>query len=192
MSTITKTLSITLATAMMLVGFGGDAEARWGRHGRGGKGFGRGGRGLMRMHPQKLKQVLGLSAAQAARIAAIRTNAQSKRIQLRAKVQLQRLALRNEMKKDLPSQAKVLALLRKTRALRGKMREEGIKAHLKVLGTLTAEQRGKLRQLRGKRGRRGKFGKRGRRGRFGKHGRFGRGPRGRGMGRRGGPRAMGY
>ncbi len=155
------------------------AEAQpWGKKGRGRRGH-RGACKLMKAHPDMLKAKLGLNDAQIKKIQKIWYNKASKGIKARAEVQQLRLKMRMLMQTDLPDEAKVLAIHRKIRNLRGKMAEEKIKAKFKVLRTLTKDQRTKYRAMcpRGMGHGHGKW-KRGGRGGWHGKGRMGRRHRG--------------
>ena len=158
------------------------AEAQpggWGKKGRMGR---RGGCGLMMAQPAMLKAKLGLDDAQIQKIQKIWYNMASKAIKTRAEVQQLRLKKRMLMQTDLPDENKVLALHRKIRSLRGKMSEEKIKSRLKVLRTLTKQQRTKYRAMCPRGMGHGNWGRMGRRGGRGGHG----GGYGKGMGQQGG------
>ncbi len=134
------------------------AEAQpWGKRGR----MGRRGCKLMKAHPDMLKAKLGLNDAQIQKIQKIWYNKASKGIKARAEVQQLRLQMKMQWQKDLPNEAKVLALHRKMRSIRGRMAEEKIKGKLKVMRILTKEQRTKYRAM-CPRGGHGKWGRRGR------------------------------
>jgi hypothetical protein len=92
-----------------------------------------------------LKQRLGLDDAQASRIQAIRTNYQQKLAKHSGRLEKHRVAMQQLMQADVPDQGKVLAEMRRGRALRGKIREERAKARLKILATLNKDQRNLLR-----------------------------------------------
>ena len=146
-----------LATIALLLGISHAAYAQGGpgpmgrgpmghgRVGHGPGGFGWKGCGRMLMHPEMLKAKLGLTDAQVARLQSIRTNVMSKQIQARAEAQQLQLKQRELFQADLPDQNKVLDGMRKVRAVRGRMAEERVKAHLAMLSTLTKEQRAQLR-----------------------------------------------
>ncbi len=134
---------------------------------------------LMRAHPDMLKIRLGITDAQLAKIQAVRNNVISKRISSRAQLAQIRLKLRTLGEQDLPDEKKVLNLMRTARGVRGRMTEEGVKAHLKILRMLKKAQRAMLRATCAQRT---GWGQRGNR-------RWGKG--GRGFGRRGGGRGFG-
>lgn len=127
------------------------AEARgpWGPgggRGRGGPGkMFRCGRALMHAHPDVLKAQLGLTGAQLKTLQAVRTNFFNKRVDLRAAMGKEQIKLRALWDADVPNEGQVLAHMRKVRGLRGKLHEERVKAQIKVLRTLTMQQRTKLR-----------------------------------------------
>jgi len=103
---------------------------------------------MMLMHApgDVLKLKLGLNDGQVAKLLPIRTAFQSKRITLTAQMQQIGLQLRTLFEAgDLPDTNKVIDLSRKLRNVRGNLEEERIKTQLKLLGTLTKEQRTKLR-----------------------------------------------
>lgn len=99
----------------------------------------------MRAPADVLKVRFGLSDDQVTKIETIRTNFLKKQITYRAEIQKIRLEQRQLMQSDLPAEAKVLQLMRKARAQRGKLAEERVKAHLKIMATLTKDQRTKVR-----------------------------------------------
>ena len=179
----------TSLVAAAVLAISGPAEARrWGGgpgHGpgpgpgmRGGgmSGVGHCGRMLMRVPPQELKAKLKLDDKQLARATALRDNLANKQIDLRAKLAKNKLKLRKLMEADLPDQHKVLAEMRRMRGTRGVLTEESVKAYLRFLAVLTAEQRKQVREMCSHRGRG-----------FGKHWRHDRRGRGGGHGRGGGP-----
>jgi DNA-binding MarR family transcriptional regulator len=95
--------------------------------------------------PAAFKASLGLTNVQVTKIQAIHKNMVAKRTAHGAallKLQ-QQLAVERQM--DMPREAKVMSLMRKGRALRGKMTEEHAKARLRILKVLTQEQRTKYR-----------------------------------------------
>lgn len=144
-----RTVALTLATGVMFTA--GFAFARPG-HGGCGKAYGmhripgvRCSRMLMHASPDRLKAKLGLTDQQLAKIEPVRTNFLRKRIRFKADLKQQRLDLRRLMWQEAPSEGKVLALMRKSRGVRGRLAEERVKAHLKVLSILTPDQRKKVR-----------------------------------------------
>jgi len=126
-----------------------------------------------------MKERMGLSTQQIKTIVAARDNFFQKRIVHHAEVQRTKLQMRKLMQQDLPPQKQVLQVMRKARNLRGKVKEERVKTHLKILSTLSADQRKTLRKRCRQRGFRGEMGRQGQ-GR-GQHRGKGRGM-GRGMG----------
>ena len=174
-----------VATAVILLG-AATAEARHGW--RGGPGRGGGGperwggphmrcaKMLMRAHPDVLRDKLGLKPDQVTRIRKLRSNFRYKRITARAEIQRHRLQMRELFEASgVPADGKVLGLMRKIRAKRGRLMEERMKTHLAAMRTLTGEQRTTLRTKCRKMRGHGKW----------MHGRRG-GPGGRGPGGRGG------
>ena len=114
--------------------------------GRGmGRGMGPRGCGLMHAPPDVLKARFGLTDDQVTKIDGIRVNFLKKQITYRAEIQKLRLEHRQLFQSDLPNEGKVLQAMRKTRGLRGKLAEERVKTHLKIMATLTKEQRTKIR-----------------------------------------------
>ena len=94
--------------------------------------------------PAAFKASLGLDEAQVAKIQAIHKNMVAKRTAHGAALQKLRQQQASQNQMDLPDEATVLTLMRKNRALRGKMAEEHGKARLRILKVLTLEQRAKL------------------------------------------------
>jgi hypothetical protein len=95
----------------------------------------------MHAPPEVLKTQLALNDAQLAKVQAIRNNFLNKRITYRAQIQKLRLQQRQLMESsNLPSEAKVLQLMRKKRAIRGKLAEERVKAWMRSLKLLSKEQ----------------------------------------------------
>ena len=168
--------SILALGAVFFVASVAEAQRPFGKRGRGHRGC-----KLMKAHPEMLKAKLGINDAQVQKIQKIWYNKASKGIKARAEVQQLRLKMRMLMQADLPNEAKVLALHRKIRTIRGRMAEEKIKGKLSVMRILTKEQRAKFRKICGHGMGHGKWG----RGGHGKGGRGGKGGKGR-MGRRGG------
>ena len=176
----TITRSALLAGAVFLL-FSPAAEAQRGR-GKGpgrGPGWGAGGWGggprlrcarlLMWAHPDALKAKLALNDGQVARISKVRMNFVQKRVTVRAEIQKLRLQMRTLYESsDIPNEQKLLNLMRKIRGQRGKLNEERVKTHLRVMRILTKEQRVQLRakcmELGPGRGFRGRPWGRGRRG----------------------------
>jgi Spy/CpxP family protein refolding chaperone len=147
-----RMLAVFGVAAMTLALLPETAEARRHGHGRfGHRGHHKHGHmrcmGMLFRAPQMmLKQKLGLSDAQVKKIESIRMNFMQKRITLRANMQRQRLKMRALWQQDLPSQNAVLSGMRKLRSIRGTLMEERVKASLWMMGTLTKQQRQKLRQ----------------------------------------------
>lgn len=180
--------AMILAGTLITISLPDLAQAQPGPHGKGmfrGGGMGGGHRGfrggrcrkLLRAHPDVLKAKFGFTDAQIKKIHAIQDNFASKRIAHGARAMQLKIKLRRMMQQDTPNEARVLALHRQIRALRGKIAEEGIKARIRTMGSMTKQQRTQFRQKCGKHGKRGWQGKRGRGGRG-----WGRGPRGPGKG----------
>ena len=103
------------------------------------------GRALMHAHPDVLKAQTRTHWCQLKTIQAVRTNFFNKRVDLRAAMDKEQIKLRALWDADVPNEGQVLAHMRKVRGLRGKLHEERVKAQIKVLRTLTKQQRTTLR-----------------------------------------------
>jgi Spy/CpxP family protein refolding chaperone len=100
----------------------------------------------MRAHPDVLKTKLGLNDGQVALVKKVRTNFLNKRITARAEIQKLRLQMRTLYESsDIPNEQKLLNLMRKMRGQRGRLTEERVKTHLRIMRVLTKEQRVQLR-----------------------------------------------
>jgi len=96
---------------------------------------------LMYAPADVLKTKLGLDDRQLQNIEAIRNNFFTKRDQLQRLLEKQWDKARSLWAADLPDQKQVLDHMRETRQIRGRLHEERVKAHLKVLALLTPQQR---------------------------------------------------
>lgn len=100
---------------------------------------------LMHAHADALKTRLKLSPAQVKQIEAIRSSLWTTKGKLAGQLEQERANGKILWQGDLPDQGKALAHLRKVHNLRGQMREEKLKAHLKILALLSKDQRAQLR-----------------------------------------------
>ena len=144
MKTMLKAGLLTVA-GIMLLALPGNADAhrgRWKRH--------RGKRGcmkmLMRAPSWALKKRAGLNNAQIAKLKVIRTNFKKSIIPLRAQIRLLRVDMKDLMDNENVDQGKVLALVQKIHALKGKAKLLRVKMKLSVRSLLTPGQRMKLRK----------------------------------------------
>jgi Spy/CpxP family protein refolding chaperone len=174
-----KTFFFTLLSMTML--FVMTDGASWAQGFRRGYGAGPGGpkmrcvRMLFKAPADQLKSQLGLKDEQVTQLQAIRSNVKTKGEPIHQTLKLHREEMRKLMEQDIPEQEQVLKEVRQGRTLRGKLQEEKIKAAIKALKVLTAEQRTMLRQVCKDQAGHG-WGRQGRGPRRGFHGPQGRGP----------------
>ncbi len=112
---------------------------RWGRHGMG--------LGWVVNSP-KLREQLGITDAQAAKIREQTLAFQKQAIQARADVQVKRLDLRSLMMAATPDRAAIERSLQEVNAAQFALEKAAIDHHLDMRATLTPEQWQKLRELR--------------------------------------------
>jgi Spy/CpxP family protein refolding chaperone len=115
---------------------------------------------------ERMKQKLGLSEDQVARIKSLRASHRAEMASTRGELAALREQLHQVLGAPVLNESKALALHQKLQAYKKLKREARFKHRLQVLGVLSAEQRAQLMQMRSP----GRFGK----GRVGR-GRFGRG-----------------
>jgi len=100
---------------------------------------------LMHAHPGTLKQRLGLSDQQVMAIDGARTSFLSGRIKLQSQIQQNQLRLAELFQAEPPDEQQILALQRRTLALRDAIAEGGVKTYLRLLLTMSRPQRAQFR-----------------------------------------------
>jgi Spy/CpxP family protein refolding chaperone len=136
----------------------GGEQGQWGhRHGgfgregrRGRRGFGgeRRGFGLARLlRDPAIRQQLGITAEQAAKIRQQETDFRKERIRGRADLQVKRIDLENLMAADKPDQAAIDSKLQEISAARLVLAKSAVHFRLAMRDAITPAQREKLRQL---------------------------------------------
>lgn len=131
----------------------------WGPgHRMGMRARGRGGPELMLLrlvNNPELRQRVGITSEQAAKIRQQITDFQKEQIHSRANIQVQRMDLRNLMAAEKPDRAAINAALEQMSSLRLAQTKAAVDFHLAMRDALTPEQRQKLMQMRGEFMRRG-------------------------------------
>jgi Spy/CpxP family protein refolding chaperone len=136
--------TIGVVSVVMLLASAASAEE--GRHVRHkGLGLGHCGIALLRGHPDVLKARFNLTDAQINKLKPLRLAFLTKQIQTKADIAKLGLQMKTLFEGDLPDTKKVLDVYRKIRNLTNQIGEERIKLQLTFLGSLTKEQRAKLR-----------------------------------------------
>jgi Spy/CpxP family protein refolding chaperone len=139
----------------------GRFEGRWGgpqgghRMGwqRGGQmGFGGGGHLLRMAENPRVRQYLGLTDDQVARLHKLGVDAEEAGVKNRAQMEINRIELRELMRADNPDQSAIMAKLDQINELRGSMEKQGVQTFLDARNVLTAEQRAKIKTFMENRG----------------------------------------
>jgi len=142
--------------------FAGGGPGQFGRRGWAGgpgrrgmarrRGFGGGGGLLGMAENPRVRQYLGLTDDQVARLHKIGVDAQKASVQTRADMQLRHIELRELLRADNPDHDAIMQKLDEVSALQGKMQKQRLEAMLSARGVLTPDQVKKLKTFRENRG----------------------------------------
>ena len=140
-----KTLVIAALVAIVSIGFAQDTDQRVEGRGMGyGRGAGKGPGGGERM-----KEMLGIDSATAAKIAKLRDENQKDRIALRAKLETARVEFRAAMRKDPVDEKTAMAKQKEMGSIREQLQTSALEHRFAMEKLLTPEQRRMLREHRG-------------------------------------------
>jgi Spy/CpxP family protein refolding chaperone len=140
---------------------GGPEGRRMGMRRGGGRGFGGGqrgfagggGGGMMRMAENpRVRQALNLTDSQVAQLRTISVNAEKASVETRAKLQVNRIELRELMRADNPDQGAIMAKMDEANTLQGTMQKQRVQALLSARGVLNADQLKKIKTFMQNRG----------------------------------------
>jgi Spy/CpxP family protein refolding chaperone len=100
----------------------------------------------------RVRQALSLTDDQVARLHTISVNAEKSSVETRARLQVNRIELRELMRGDNPDQSAIMAKMDEANTLQGTMQKQRVQAMLSARSVLTPDQLKKLKTLAENRG----------------------------------------